>query len=76
MSRVWRDIVARIRAGYGHNTEAVVEPGALAIFCPACPQPGVNLPDNWREDERRLALISLVCLFADNSLVGCMAGVL
>ena len=25
-------------------------PGAceLALFCPTCPQPGINLPDNWR----------------------------
>jgi hypothetical protein len=20
----------------------------MAIFCPACPQPGVNLPENWK----------------------------
>ena len=45
-SRAWRDIIARIQAGYGHTAEGVVEPGALAIFCPACPQPGVNLPDD------------------------------
>lgn len=24
-------------------------PGSLAIFCPSCPQPGINLPPNWRE---------------------------
>jgi hypothetical protein len=24
-------------------------PGSLAIFCPACPQPGINLPPNWKE---------------------------
>jgi hypothetical protein len=22
-------------------------PGDLTIFCPACPQPGINLPSNW-----------------------------
>ncbi|KAF8876523.1 hypothetical protein CPB84DRAFT_1635353, partial [Gymnopilus junonius] len=22
----------------------------LALFCAACPQPGINLPDNWKED--------------------------
>ena len=22
-------------------------PGSLAIFCPSCPQPGINLPSNW-----------------------------
>lgn len=22
-------------------------PGSLTIFCPSCPQPGINLPPNW-----------------------------
>jgi hypothetical protein len=25
----------------------------LASFCPACPQPGVNLPDDWKEEPRK-----------------------
>jgi len=24
-------------------------PGSLTIFCPSCPQPGINLPPNWKE---------------------------
>src|ERR1700679_698065 len=24
-------------------------PGSLSIFCPCCPQPGINLPDNWKD---------------------------
>ena len=24
-------------------------PGSLALFCPSCPQPGINLPANWKE---------------------------
>jgi hypothetical protein len=28
-------------------------PRELAIFCPACPQPGVNLPDDWKDDPKR-----------------------
>lgn len=24
-------------------------PGNLAIFCPACPQPGINLPPHWED---------------------------
>lgn len=24
-------------------------PGNLTIFCPACPQPGINLPPDWRD---------------------------
>lgn len=24
-------------------------PGNLTIFCPSCPQPGINLPPDWRD---------------------------
>jgi hypothetical protein len=24
-------------------------PGSLSIFCPSCPQPGINLPPNWKK---------------------------
>ena len=24
-------------------------PGSLTLFCPSCPQPGINLPVNWKE---------------------------
>ena len=60
VSRAWRDIVARIQAGYGHDAEKQVTPGSLAIFCPACPQPGVNLPDGWKNDKQRWAIIDLL----------------
>jgi hypothetical protein len=53
VARMWRDIIARIQTGYGHSAEEPVMPGNLAIFCPACPQPGVNLPNDWENDERR-----------------------
>ena len=28
---------------------AVSTPGSLALLCPSCPQPGINLPANWME---------------------------
>lgn len=40
--------------GFGHKTESP-KTGELALFCVACPQPGVNLPDNWKEDEEEWA---------------------
>jgi hypothetical protein len=48
VSRLWRDIQTRKRFGFGHEKD---EPGlgSLALFCPACPQPGVNLPDDWKD---------------------------
>lgn len=30
--------------------------GKLASFCPACPQPGINLPDNWKDEPKRCVL--------------------
>lgn len=35
--------------GFGHDNR---EPrtGEMATFCPACPQPGINLPEDWMED--------------------------
>lgn len=25
----------------------------MALFCPTCPQPGINLPNSWRTDKTR-----------------------
>ncbi|KAG1728761.1 uncharacterized protein EDB91DRAFT_1086001 [Suillus paluster] len=36
VSRIWRDLVNKKRD--------------LALYCPACPQPGINLPMSWRYD--------------------------
>ncbi|KAH7919749.1 hypothetical protein BV22DRAFT_1022428, partial [Leucogyrophana mollusca] len=47
VSRMWRDLQNRKRFGYGHNVGSIPGPGGLSLFCPACPQPGVNLPGNW-----------------------------
>ena len=30
---------------YGLDSAA----GRLSLFCPSCPQPGINLPPNWRD---------------------------
>ncbi|PPQ83536.1 hypothetical protein CVT25_006937 [Psilocybe cyanescens] len=43
-------------ARYGHKTEDPKNPpdGTLSLYCPTCPQPGINLPTNWKEDPNRL----------------------
>ena len=48
--RQWRDLASRRRAGLPTDKGLQLKPGGLALFCPACPQPGVNLPENWKED--------------------------
>jgi hypothetical protein len=35
--------------GFGHESGSP-GPGELSIFCPACPQPGVNLGAGWAAD--------------------------
>ncbi|KZP29241.1 hypothetical protein FIBSPDRAFT_727629, partial [Athelia psychrophila] len=54
-SRSYRDLVTRVTFGYGHNLAEEPGVGSLALFCPACPQPGFNLPDNWEDDPAQYA---------------------
>lgn len=46
----------RKRAGYGHHTDKEPRQGDLALFCPACPQPGINLPPEWKSKYDRYVL--------------------
>jgi hypothetical protein len=48
VSRVWRDLGNWKRGGFGHDEESIPGPGELALFCPACPQPNLNLPKQWK----------------------------
>ncbi|KAL6298889.1 hypothetical protein BKA93DRAFT_820168 [Sparassis latifolia] len=50
VSRQWRDIAVRKWFGFGHDLLKSPGRGELAYFCPACPQPCLNLPENWQED--------------------------
>ncbi|EAU81827.2 hypothetical protein CC1G_12943 [Coprinopsis cinerea okayama7 len=49
VGRQWRRLKEMKRYGFGHLG---VSPGKgqLALFCAACPQPGVNLQDGWEND--------------------------
>lgn len=55
MTRLWRWMKKLKWAGYADGAKSVkdVKPGELTIFCPACPQPGINIPDNWKDDSAR-----------------------
>ncbi|KAE9397046.1 hypothetical protein BT96DRAFT_958019 [Gymnopus androsaceus JB14] len=60
MMREWRHLKMAKRAGRGNDavrTLAETHIGELAIPCIACPRPGVNLPQDWKEapkSKRRL----------------------
>jgi hypothetical protein len=57
MSRIWRWMKKLKWAGYAGSTKTVseVDAGGLAIYCPACPQPGINIPNDWKDDPARYA---------------------
>ncbi|KAI6016300.1 hypothetical protein BKA83DRAFT_4128925 [Pisolithus microcarpus] len=48
VSQLWRDLKHRKWFGFGHDMEQDPGDGGLTLFCPACPQPGVNLPADWK----------------------------
>lgn len=55
MSWLWRWMKKLKWAGYISQRIPVADigPGKLAIYCPACPQPGINVAESWRDDPAR-----------------------
>lgn len=49
MARQYRHLLMLKRAGRGHDSSGVFGTGAgeLAVECPVCPNPAVNLPEDW-----------------------------
>jgi hypothetical protein len=52
ISRQWRYLQNKLVFGFAHDSRVKVKDGDLAYFCPTCPQPGVNLSEDWIEDLR------------------------
>jgi hypothetical protein len=50
MCREFRHLLMLKRAGRGHALSGVTgtKPGELAVLCPCCPDPAVNLPADWQ----------------------------
>lgn len=65
MTRIWRWMKRLKWSGYGNNNKrsSEVKAGELTIFCPACPQPGINLPANWKEDSARYFVYHFITLY-------------
>jgi hypothetical protein len=62
MVREWRNLKMLKRAGRGHDFSGVdgTAEGECALLCPACPHPGINLPDGWEDmPENRRWIYSL-----------------
>lgn len=59
----WRHLKALKRSGRGHDpsgAEGTVD-GGLAILCPSCPHPGINLPSRWREQPAEKQYVRVRC---------------
>ncbi|KAF5341217.1 hypothetical protein D9611_005928 [Ephemerocybe angulata] len=52
LARVWQQynhLTNLKRNGFAHSEKGrIPAEGELALFCPACPQVDVNIPDNWK----------------------------
>ncbi|KAG1832385.1 hypothetical protein EV424DRAFT_1469546 [Suillus variegatus] len=51
MVREWRHLKLLKHFGHGHDPVGVsgTKEGECAVLCPACPQPGKNMPPDWKE---------------------------
>ncbi|KAH9015061.1 hypothetical protein EDB85DRAFT_1898928 [Lactarius pseudohatsudake] len=56
LSRQWRVLTSRKRFGFGYQADEEQKPGSMAIFCALCAQPGINLPEDWKEYENSKSL--------------------
>ncbi|KAJ7302317.1 hypothetical protein DFH08DRAFT_978037 [Mycena albidolilacea] len=69
MTRQWRHLQMLKRAGRGHATEGIAgtKAGECALLCPACPQPGKNLPrdGSWRYVPRERRFLYALFLALD-----------
>ncbi|KDQ64024.1 hypothetical protein JAAARDRAFT_118810, partial [Jaapia argillacea MUCL 33604] len=48
----WRYLKVMKWHSFGHGLARVIGPGDLVLWCAACLQPGINLPSDWKEDQK------------------------
>ncbi|KAK7064875.1 CxC2 domain-containing protein [Favolaschia claudopus] len=66
-TREYRHLLMLKRGGRGHAPGGVygTGPGDLAIRCPACPRPGVNLPEGWEDAPPESRFLYIIFLALD-----------
>ncbi|KAF5325617.1 hypothetical protein D9611_000333 [Ephemerocybe angulata] len=52
VGRQWRHLKELASFGFA-SSPGHPQAGELALFCAACPQPGINLPRGWQDDSRK-----------------------
>nr|GAT46263.1 predicted protein [Mycena chlorophos] len=67
MARQWAFLTRLKRAGRAHKDDGVAKtpPGALAVWCWACPHPGRNMPTGWEDTPEALAYLHALILAID-----------
>ncbi|KAJ7885134.1 hypothetical protein B0H14DRAFT_3082330 [Mycena olivaceomarginata] len=69
MARQWRNLQMFKRAGRGHAADGIAgtKAGECALLCPACPQPGKNLPrdGSWKVVPRERRFLYALFLALD-----------
>jgi len=70
VSRQWKDLHHRMRAGVVHDRPDYPLEGGLALFCPACPQMDVNIPPEieWKDDDRYTRASALYAFTSDTHM--------
>ncbi|KAI5997833.1 hypothetical protein F5J12DRAFT_906920 [Pisolithus orientalis] len=63
------------RAGRASKQDGIhtTKPGGLTVLCPACPQPGMNLPDDWKDAEpsKKFLYLLIIAIDANFQLKNC-----
>ncbi|TEB32063.1 hypothetical protein FA13DRAFT_1628436, partial [Coprinellus micaceus] len=59
--RQWRHLSELASFGFANNGQHPGE-GELALFCAACPQPGINLPKGWEKDPNQWLYVRFIIL--------------
>jgi hypothetical protein len=52
VTRIWDYLTRKKEAGLasGVNTQLASRPdNSMVVYCPACPEPGTNMPEEWKE---------------------------
>ncbi|KAF8142761.1 hypothetical protein K438DRAFT_1634899, partial [Mycena galopus ATCC 62051] len=70
MVREYSHLLMLKRAGRGHAKSGVMgtAQGELAVHCPCCPHPGVNLPDDWENALPQNKFLYIIFLAIDACL--------
>ncbi|KAK0214468.1 hypothetical protein IW262DRAFT_1450136 [Armillaria fumosa] len=60
----WRHLRLLKRGRWAHDVTGPegTKPGELAVLCPSCPQPGINLPSDWDQAPPHLKFLYLLLI--------------